>query len=197
MNHIHLKNFTHLQFPEDLRSVCSASTNNKSFSFLYYSENVTVHIPKVRDDYDACLATDLAFQLHPRRIASKQHDMAIARLKGGRLILSKGKYTLVSSGEKPATDLPNKPLHLYWGCVDPSRLLSALLEMGIDGSLVLPGDEEAASSENGSLICCTIYLHAQEGALIEISATQTVICCDDESLVARICAAMNRVCDGI
>ncbi|ONK67500.1 uncharacterized protein A4U43_C05F690 [Asparagus officinalis] len=168
--------------PEDLRSQCK----DPNLSFLYYSENTTVCIPKLRENFEAFLATDLAFNLLPRRLTIKGKDMAIARLKGGRLLLRNGKYILVSSGEKQATEPLNK---LYWGCIDPARLLSALKEKEINASLRLP-------SENEDSTCSTIYLE-QGDDFIKISASQTFIRCADESTVARIYEAISTICDGI
>lgn len=189
------------QFPEDLRSLCPTITKNKNenngnLSFLYYSQNVTVCVPKFRDNFEACLAATLAFQLRPRKLALKHKDAALARLNGGRLLLSNGKYLLVPSEAKPVVDLSNKPTRLYWGRVDPARLLSALQKKGINGSLVLPTDDATVSSDIDEIIF-SIHLDAQDDVVIKTSATQTVICCADESVAAMICEALSTVCDGI
>lgn len=190
-----------MQFPGDMRSLCCAITRddtekNRNISFLYYSENATVRVPKLRDSFEAYLETNLAFQLHPRRLGWKQKDLALARLKGGRLLLRSGKYLLVSSA-KPVSDSQNQRAQMYWGHTDPARLLSALQKKGIDCSLVLPRENDVAFSDADAMIY-SIRLNAQDdNAVIKISSTETVICCGDESMTAMILEALSTVCDGI
>lgn len=185
-------------FPEGMRFLSSTSIkeeeNNQNLPFLYYSQNVTVHVPKFRENIEAHLATNLAFQLRPRKLALKQKDVALAKLTGGRLLLSSGKYLLVYSKEKP---VPNKPARLYWGRLDPARLLSALQKKGIDGSLVLPKDEGTGSPDPDNMVY-TIQLSAlDDNAVIRTSTSKTVICCADETMAAKIFGAVGSVCDSI
>ncbi|KAJ6811295.1 integrator complex subunit 9 [Iris pallida] len=192
-------------FPEDLRSQSSFTTNNKNrksnkpkYSLLYYAENVTVRVPNLRDNFEAHLDTKLAFHLQPRKLTINHKDMAIARLRGSKILLSNGKYLLVPSEKKQETDLPNREMLLYWGSVDPTRLLSALQEKGINGSLVPTVDENIASSGRDTTTCSTILINTEkEEALIQTRTTETVICSTDEAMVAVICEALSTVCNVI
>ncbi|OAY77893.1 Integrator complex subunit 9, partial [Ananas comosus] len=169
-------------FPEVLRPHCPIKEGG-SFAFLYYSENVRLRVPNSRKGFEVQLATELAFQLEPRRLL--EGSMAIARLQG-RLLLSKGKYLLVS-GKKPLKQ-SNEQM-LLWGSVDPARLILALEERGIVGSIC--DDDKAADGY------WFIQVSKPEEGLIKSSASETVISCDDERTSALIFEALCSVCDGI
>lgn len=169
-------------FPEDLRLRCPLKDDSWC-SFLYYSKNAMLRVPGLRSDFEVCLSTDLAFQLKPKKLT--QRNMAIARLKG-QLLLNNGKYLLVASKEPP--DLSNKQL-LHWGSADPARLLVALQERGIIGSI--HWDKNATDS------VFSIQITKPEEAVIKTSATQTVIHCRDKTMAALIYEAFRSVCDGI
>ncbi|XP_010938580.1 uncharacterized protein [Elaeis guineensis] len=169
-------------FPEDLRMQCPLRDDN-SCSFLYYSKNVMLRVPGLKSDIEVCLATDLAFQLKPRKLTER--NMAIARLKG-QLLLNNGKYLLVASKELP--DLSNKQL-LHWGSADSVRLLMALQERGIIGSI------HWDKNTTGGVF--SIQITKPEEAMIETSATKTVIYCRDKTMAALIYEAFSSVCDGI
>lgn len=171
-----------LQFPEDLRMQCRLK-DDSSCSFLYYSANVMLRVPGLTGDFEVCLATDLAFQLKPRKLTER--NVAIARLKG-QLLLNNGKYLLVAS--KELLDLSNKQL-LHWGSADSVRLLLALQERGIIGSI--HWDKNATDS------FFSIQITKPEEAVIETSATKTVIYCRDKTMAALIYEAFSSVCDGI
>nr|CAD1833440.1 unnamed protein product [Ananas comosus var. bracteatus] len=168
--------------PEVLRPHCPIKEGG-SFAFLYYSENVRLRVPNSRKGFEVQLATELAFQLEPRRLL--EGSMAIARLQG-RLLLSKGKYLLVS-GKKPLKQ-SNEQM-LLWGSVDPARLILALEERGIVGSIC--DDDKAADGY------WFIQVSKPEEGLIKSSASETVISCDDERTSALIFEALCSVCDGI
>lgn len=173
----------HLQFPEVLRSHCPIKEGG-SFAFLYYSENLRLRVPNSRKGFEVQLATELAFQLKPRRLL--EGSMAIARLKGG-LLLRNGKYLLVSE-KKPLLKHSNKQM-LLWGSVDPARLILALQERGVIGSIC--DDDKAADGY------CFIQVSKPKEGLIKTSASETVISCDDERTSALIFEALCGVCDGI
>ncbi|KAG1371128.1 integrator complex subunit 9 [Cocos nucifera] len=169
-------------FPEDLKMQCPLR-DDSSCSFLYYSKNVMLRVPGLTSDFEVCLATDLAFQLKPRKLTER--NMAIARLKG-QLLLNNGKYLLVAS--KELLDLSNKQL-LHWGSADSVRLLMALQERGIIGSI--HWDKNATDG------VFSIQITKPEEAIIETSATKTVIYCRDKTMAAIIYEAFSSVCDGI
>ncbi|XP_038988747.1 integrator complex subunit 9 homolog isoform X3 [Phoenix dactylifera] len=169
-------------FPEDLRLQCPLK-DDSSCSILYYLKNVMLHVPGLRSDFEVCLATDLAFQLKPRKLTER--NMAIARLKG-QLLLNNGKYLLVAS--KELLDLSNKQL-LHWGSADPVRLLMALQERGIIGSIHW--------DKNGTDGVFSIQITKPEEAMIETSGTKTVIYCRDKTMAALIYEAFSSVCGGI
>ncbi|XP_077241662.1 integrator complex subunit [Tasmannia lanceolata] len=168
--------------PEDWR-LQHLATNINSSSFLYYSENETLRVPSLMDDFEAGLGTDLAFQLQPRRM--QQENMALARLKG-ELRLSLGKHFLVSS--KEPIDYSHTQL-LYWGTVDPNRLITDLNKKGIKAFV----DKDGSVAENA----CLIHIDGTKRAIIEISSTRTVISTADETLAADIFETVSGVLDGI
>lgn len=169
-------------FPEDLKNQISAS-NLISSSFLYYSESETLHVPSLRNDFEANLATDLAVQLRPRRM--QQENIAVARLKG-ELHLSHGKHLLVST--KESGDYLKSQL-LHWGSVDMNRLLLALQEKGINGTL----DDDRSIAKNVHVI----LIDKPDNALIEIRMTCTVISATNQTLASLIFQVVNNVLDGI
>ncbi|XP_020592966.1 integrator complex subunit 9 homolog [Phalaenopsis equestris] len=170
-------------FPEDLRPLCT-SQPNISFSLLFYSVNSTLRVPSLQNNFEGRLATDLVFQLQPRRLYSK--EMAIARLIG-KLVLSRGKYLLVS---------PKKPIYLpslrilLWGSVDAASLLVALKEKGIDCSI----ENEVAGSYDHTQ---SVRIRVSEKAVIETNETKTVICTENEVTAGLIHEALGSICDGI
>ncbi|XP_058107040.1 uncharacterized protein LOC131250767 [Magnolia sinica] len=169
-------------FPEELRMQLH-TTNTNSTQFLYYSVNDTLRVPSLRDDYEADLATDLAFQLQPRR--TRQENIAVARLKG-ELVVSHGRHLLVSAKE---TSGLSQPQLLHWGTVDPNLLVLALQEKSINGSL----DSDGGGTDGA----CFVRVEEPSKALIEIGTTRTVICTSDETLAAYIFDAVSSVLDGI
>lgn len=170
-------------FPEDLRPLCARQKSN-SFSLSFYSVNSTLWVPSLRDHCEGRVMTDLAFQLQPRRLVSK--EMAIARLSG-KLVLSKGKYLLISP-KKPIR-LPSLPI-LLWGSVDAALLLIALKEKGIDCSF----ENEAAVSGNDTH---SVLIKVSENAMIETNRTETVICTENGTMAGLIFEALSSICDRI
>ncbi|XP_072998949.1 uncharacterized protein [Typha latifolia] len=169
-------------FPEILKSRCPAKDVD-SCSFLYYSENKTIHVPSLRKDTDAQLATQLAVQLQPRRLLEKK--IAIARMEG-KLLLSNGKYHLV--GLRKPLNLLNKQL-LHLGPLDPARLLVALREREIIGSI--HGDNNATDGDY------LIRVIRPGQALVKTNSTRTVISCEDEKMGRLIYEVLSNVCDRI
>lgn len=169
-----------MQFPEELRM--QLTPNMMSSSYLYYSEGETLSIPSLRDDFEADLSTDLAFQLRPRR--TSQENIAVARFKG-ELLVSQGKHLLFSAPEP--VDFPKGHL-LHWGSIDQNRLLPALQEKGINGCL-----DSSSITDSASLI----YINKPSRALIEISTAGTIISAADEALASLIFEVVNSVLDGI
>ncbi|KAG0483672.1 hypothetical protein HPP92_011756 [Vanilla planifolia] len=169
--------------PDDLRPLCTSGWN--TFSLLFYSVNSTVRVPNQLKNLEGHLMTDLAFQLQPKRLASK--EMAIARFCG-KLILRKGNYLLVP---------PTKPLNLsrtrllLWGYVDAIRLLVALKDKGLSCSI--ERDENAVSQ--GGPEC--VRIKVEENAVIETSTNRTLICTEDTAIAALIQEALCCACDGI
>ncbi|OVA07305.1 Beta-Casp domain [Macleaya cordata] len=164
-------------FPEDLRLQIPCPSTN-SFSFLHYSLNKTMRVPRLRNDYEANLATDLAFQLEPRR--TNQENMAIARLRG-KLFVDNGRYVLVSA--KDPIDTSERSILMHWGSPDPSLLLVALREKGIHGSI----DRDRSVLE----------IYEPNKALIEFHSTHTVVSTDEKLLATLIFEAIGSVLDGI
>lgn len=170
-----------MQLPKELRMQVQAASVS-SPSCLYYYEGETLVIPSLRLDFEADLSTDLAFQLQPRR--TSQENIAVARFRG-ELLVSQGKHLLVSAME-PVEFQQGQLLH--WGSIDQNRLLQALQEKGINGSL-----DNRSITDSPSLI----YIDKPSRALIQISATGTIISAADEALASLIFEAVNSVLDGI
>lgn len=170
-----------MQLPKELRMQLQAASVS-SPSCLYYYEGETLVIPSLRLDFEADLSTDLAFQLQPRR--TSQENIAVARFRG-ELLVSQGKHLLVSAME-PVEFQQGQLLH--WGSIDQNRLLKALQEKGINGSL-----DNRSITDSPSLI----YIDKPSRALIQISATGTIISAADEALASLIFEAVNSVLDGI
>ncbi|KAL0910992.1 hypothetical protein M5K25_019091 [Dendrobium thyrsiflorum] len=170
-------------FPEDLRPLCT-SQNSSSFSLLFYSVNSTLRVPSLQDESKGRLTTDLAFQLQPKRLFSK--EMAIARLRG-KLVLSKGKYLLLSP--KKPINLPSLRM-LLWGSVDPARLLIALKEKGIDCSI----EKETTVLDDDTH---SVRIKVSETAMIETNGTETTICTENGTMAALIHETISSICEGI
>eukprot|EP00268_Persea_americana_P027284 TRINITY_DN26703_c0_g1_i4.p1 TRINITY_DN26703_c0_g1~~TRINITY_DN26703_c0_g1_i4.p1 ORF type:complete len:718 (+),score=117.19 TRINITY_DN26703_c0_g1_i4:29-2155(+) len=167
--------------PKELRMQLQPASLS-SPSCLYYSEGETLVIPSLRLDFEADLSTDLAFQLLPRR--TSQENIAVARFRG-ELLVSQGKHLLVSTMEP--VEFPRGQL-LHWGSINQNRLLQALQEKGINGSL-----DNRSITDSASLI----YIYKPSRALIQISTTGTIISAADEALASLIFEAVNSVLDGI
>ncbi|KAJ0978853.1 hypothetical protein J5N97_014327 [Dioscorea zingiberensis] len=166
--------------PDGLKSQLTIS---KNYAHLYYSENVALRVPSLREDFEARIMRYLDFKLQPRILP--QENLAIARLKG-RLRLSNGNYLLVPA-EKPA-HFSNKQ-QLHWGSINPDLLLKALKDKGLDGHI---SDDETASC--GVQFISIITPHE---AVIEIDSKQTVISAANENLAAVIYEAFRSICNGI
>ncbi|PKA58597.1 hypothetical protein AXF42_Ash008884 [Apostasia shenzhenica] len=151
--------------------------------FSFYSDNSTLDVPKLQDDFDGLLTTNLALHLQPKRFSKA---IAIARLRG-KPILCNGKYILTSL--KQPVDLSSK--QILWGSVDVVRLLVALKEMGYDGLIEL--DRNVASENDTQLI----RIRLSDNAVIECSGSKTLICSRDDAMASSIFEAICSVCDGI
>ncbi|XP_039128289.1 uncharacterized protein LOC120264537 [Dioscorea cayenensis subsp. rotundata] len=168
-------------FPDSLKSQLNFS---KNYTHLYYSENSTLRVPSLKDDFEVRLMRCLDFKLQPRILP--QENMAIARLEG-QLLLSNGNHLLVPA--KKPTHFSSKQ-QLNWGSVDPNLLLKALKDKGIDG--LISYDETAPCHGVHS-----IHISAPDEAVIEIDSKQTVIFAANENLTAVICETFSSVCSGI
>lgn len=172
-------------FHEDLSPLCISQGSSNSFSVLFYSLNSTLNVPNLQDYFEGRLMTDLAVQLQPRRLTSK--EMAIARLRA-KLVLNKGRYIVISPKK---SSLPNLRL-LLCGSVDTIRLLAALKAKGIDCSIAKKNEVTASDVDDQS-----VRILMSEEVVIEISATRTVLCAPDAAMAKRIHEALSSICDGI
>ncbi|KAH7677096.1 Integrator complex subunit 9 protein [Dioscorea alata] len=168
-------------FPDRLKSQLNFS---KNYTHLYYSENSTLRVPSLKDDFEVRLMRYLDFKLQPRILP--QENLAIARLEG-QLLLSNGNHLLVPV--KKPTHFSSKQ-QLHWGSVDIDLLLKALKDKGIDG--LISYDETAPSHGVRS-----IHISAPDEAVIEIDSKQTVISAANENLTAVICETFSSVCSGM
>nr|DAD43103.1 TPA_asm: hypothetical protein HUJ06_001333 [Nelumbo nucifera] len=170
-------------FPEDLMAHMITSHTGSSVYFGY-SENETICVPRSRDEFEVDLATDLVFQLQPRRI--KQENAAIARLKG-KYHVHHGRHLLISENE-PVNHSQSRLL-LQWGSLDLTLLLLALREKGINGSI----DNDGMGEHNS----CFLRIYEPKKALIETTGTLTVVSAVDETLASIIFQTICSVLDAI
>ncbi|KAK9283875.1 hypothetical protein L1049_012130 [Liquidambar formosana] len=172
-------------FPEDLRQRIM-SMNTELFSFNYYPENETLRIPSLKGSLELEIATDVASQLHWKRL--KQENINITRLEGD-LFMYHSKHQLLSGNEQVGSSLI-RPL-LHWGSLDLKRLLTVLQNMGINGSV--EQGRTYTESESASLV----HIFEPNKALIEVRATSTVVSAANETLASLIFKAIDSILDGI
>ncbi|XP_024929610.2 uncharacterized protein LOC107417886 isoform X2 [Ziziphus jujuba] len=169
-------------FPEELKQISFSKAN--SFSLLCYSENETLHIPRLKESSEVDIAMDLASQFHFKKL--KQENISVTRLNG-ELSLYHGKHRLLSGNKETRL---KRPL-VHWGSLDVESLLTALSRMGIKATV-----EQGMSDcdrENVSLV----NVHEPGRAFIEIKPASTVITAGDENLASLIFEAIGSIVDGI
>ncbi|KAL1211978.1 Cleavage and polyadenylation specificity factor subunit 3-II [Cardamine amara subsp. amara] len=160
----------------------------KTKSVLYYSENETLRVPRIADNADLEITTDLVTKLSWRKL--RQHEnIGIARVKG-ELLMEDGKHRLVSGLEQEESSGKARPLR-HWGSVASESLLDALLKMGVTGSI------EHSTGENGSEDNSIIHVTNPSSGLIETSEIGTAIITDNENVASQIFLAIDRILDGI
>lgn len=169
---------------EDLRHICPRGGKN-SLPFLFYSMDSSLRVPHIKDVFGGRLMTDLASRLQPRRLTSR--EMAIARLRA-KLVLNQGRVLLICP-KKPS--LANSRI-LLWGSVDAVQLLVALKAKGMNCSITKNDNVTAPDDDSRSF-----RILVSEEAVIETSATRTVICTTDAALAKLIYEVLLTVCDGI
>ncbi|KAF3786838.1 Integrator complex subunit 9 [Nymphaea thermarum] len=170
-----------LEFPECLQS-CSTTKGEGTSLYMYYSEQNTLKVPCLRENFEADLATDLAFQLQPRRL--RHENIAVARLEGG-LVLEEGRYSILPLGISVRSS-ENLPLH--WSAIDPNLLVAALKGKGISCSI---------EGSDGLDCLAVVHVHEPQNASIQISNNQTLICTNDEMLRTIIYESISSVLDSI
>ncbi|XP_019224169.1 PREDICTED: integrator complex subunit 9 isoform X2 [Nicotiana attenuata] len=163
--------------PEGLRSHISCW--NPTISVSYFSENETVVIPKL-NYADMYIAMDLAPEL--LNYTKVIHENNIVRLKG-ELLVEQGKHQLVL-GKKQVLSSQDRPL-LFLGRVDLNSLLMALKKMGMKATA------HHAQIANGSETVYTICISEPNEALIEVTASQTMISVADENTASLVSEAVR------
>ncbi|XP_038679350.1 integrator complex subunit 9 homolog isoform X2 [Tripterygium wilfordii] len=174
-------------FPEAMRHHISFA-NSSPFSIIRYSENETLPIPGCKDNLEIEIAADLVSKLQWRK--TKQTSLNLVRLKG-ELFMDHGKYRLSSGKELLMDDSAESRPLLHWGSPDLQRLLDALSELGISGSV------EQVTSDNESETKAIVHINDPDRASIEVRATSTVITAASENLASLIFEATDRVLDSI
>ncbi|WCJ38542.1 Integrator complex subunit 9 [Euphorbia peplus] len=174
--------------PEHLKQHINATnTSPDLFSIRYYSEHETLDLNSLKEGSNLQIAADLATQLKWRK--SKQENKDIARLEG-QLLINDGKYWLLSENEK-SNSLQMRPL-IHWGLLDLEKLLVALSNMGINGSVAASRSDTESSETIG-----IIQIHDPGKAMIEIGSTSTIVSTRDENLAARISQVIIALLDCI
>lgn len=166
-----------------MRQISFSKAN--SFSLLCYSENETLHIPRLKESFEVDIAMDLASQFHFKKL--KQEKYSVTRLKG-ELSLYHGKHRLLSGNEE--TNSNCRPL-VHWGSLDVESLLTAISRMGIKATV------EKGTSDSDLENISLINVHEPSRAFIEIKAASTVITAADENLASRIFEAIGSILDGV
>ncbi|XP_027179999.1 integrator complex subunit 9 homolog isoform X2 [Coffea eugenioides] len=167
-------------FPEKLKQ--GKSFVNQSFSVIYYLENETVKVPKLKDSSELDIGIDLACQLGYTKL--EKEEMSIARLKG-ELLVEQGKNVLFS-GKECAGSSETRPL-LYLGGVNLENFLTTLQSMGINATV------EEAMTTDGSDKTSLVHILGPKKALIEVTAARTIVSTDDEYLSALISKAICNI----
>ncbi|GAB2281851.1 hypothetical protein Dimus_016413 [Dionaea muscipula] len=171
--------------PEDLQRVVSWPNSNR-LSFLGYSENKTLSVPKSKYCSELVVSTDLASHFHWRKLRQQQ-NANIARLKG-MLLMDHGKQRLVSDSEW--TESSHRKLSLLrWGSLEVEAVLAALQMIGICGTV------DKANEEPGRMFA--VHITEPGEAVVEVRQTGVVISAPDKSLAALILEAVDSILDSI
>ncbi|KAL0375524.1 UNVERIFIED_CONTAM: hypothetical protein Scaly_0670000 [Sesamum calycinum] len=174
----------HILFPEILRQ--HIGPLETLFSFNYYSEDKTVHIPYMKEDSELDIAVELACQLQYTTL--KQQDMNISRLKG-ELMIEHGRYRLHLGNDEQVSSQP-RPL-VHFGRIDLNNLLTALQKLGMNTTL------EEVTGAAGSHEASRIRVSEPSKAMIEVMEAQTVISAADENIASVISQVISGVLDCI
>lgn len=150
------------------------------FSVLQYSETETTLIPSLKSS-EVVVPMELATQFHFKKL--KQEHISVTRLKGD-LLVDNGKHRLVPGSK--LVDQKCKPV-LCWGSPDIERLLAALSERGIKGTVA--GDAINTEFEDVAVV----HVLEPNRACIEIRVASTVITTADENLAFQISDAICSV----
>ncbi|KAL4204016.1 hypothetical protein AMTRI_Chr01g130080 [Amborella trichopoda] len=111
--------------------------------------------------------------------------MDVVSVENSRIFQRRGDLPVLA--EKSSRIFHNRVVH--WGSMDPSMLLVALEERGINGTLV--------KHETSSGFSCKIHVSEPNKAVIDISGSSSVISTGDESLGALILEAVSSTLDSI
>lgn len=155
---------------------------NQSFSVIYYLENETVKVPKLKDGSELDIRIDLACQLCYTKL--EREEMSIARMKG-ELLVEQGKH-LLFSGKEYAGSSQTRPL-LYLGRVNLENFLTALQSMGVNATV------EEVMATDGSDKTSLVHILGPKKALIEVTAARTIVSTDDEYLSSAISKAICNI----
>ena len=153
------------------------------FSVLHYSENETLRVSSLKSS-EVELPMELASQFHFKKL--KQEHISLTRLRG-ELVVGNGKHQLVS--ESKQANQKCRPV-LCWGSPDIEKLLAALSERGVKGTV--GGGAMDSELEN----VWVVHIHEPNKACIEIRVTSTVVTTADENLASQISDAICSVLAG-
>ncbi|KAF7138902.1 hypothetical protein RHSIM_Rhsim07G0065000 [Rhododendron simsii] len=170
-------------FPENLRQHFGGSSTS-SISFIQYSENETLRIPRLNLSPELDISTDLAAQLNWTKLTDE--NIHIARLKG-ELSVENGIHRLLPGNEQIVAS--HSGLLMHWGSVNLQSLVASLQNMGINAHV----EEET----NGTETEYGVHIVGPNRALININATRTVISTGDEKLASLIFEAITNSLDSI
>ncbi|KAL3516800.1 hypothetical protein ACH5RR_023702 [Cinchona calisaya] len=166
-------------FPEKLKQIESCL---RSFSCIYYSENETFGIPKLKDCSEVDIAIDLACQLSHTKLGKE--NVSVARMKG-ELFVEQGKNRLLNGNEHSGSS-QTRPF-LCLGGVNLQNLLTTLQKKGITTRV------EDVTTTDGSDKTYLVHVLEPKHALIEVSAARTKVSTGDESLSSNISEAICTI----
>lgn len=161
------------------------------FTLSYYSESETLHIPNIKDVSELDIGIDLACHLNFTKL--EQEEISTARARG-ELSRERGKIRLLA-GNKQVLSSQTRPV-LYLGRVNLEILLNTLQKSGMKTRVEEVANEEDDGSERASFLVRVMNEEPKE-ALIEVTASHTVISTADDNFASCISEAISSILDCI
>eukprot|EP01018_Ginkgo_biloba_P035014 Gb_33634 [translate_table: standard] len=185
-----------VMFPEALQKGLHEMVLNEQ-SILFYCKGQTLRVPSTKDEIELDMATDLAFQLKPKKVG--RGKFTVAQLKA-ELHVQDSRLSLESVAPMTrAMSLSNQQCR--WGVINPDVLLVALRDRGICAAI----DEDVTSQillkerEEGatSVTSFVVNIISPSKAIIEVRENHTLIKANDTTIRNHISEVVNSILSGI